>query len=529
MKENIKEFSRRDFIKYTGLGAAALTLPSYSNGCKGFTGANKRPNIIFIMSDDHAVNAVSSYGGILKEYAKTPNIDRIGSEGIRFEQSFCTNAICAPCRAVLLTGKYSHENGLLDNSDEFDGSQMTFPKLLQQNGYKTAMVGKWHLKTDPTGFDYWNVLPGQGDYYNPVLIEMGERKNHNGYVTDIITDTALNWMKGNPAEEPFCLLLHHKAPHRNWMPDKKHLHLFDDVDLPVPETFFDDYSTRSEAARHQTLSIIEDMNLHWDLKLKPGENTENLRGLERSWRNKLRRLDEDQMAAWNEKYDPLDRSFREANLSGEDLAVWKYQRYIKDYLRCIISVDENVGRVLDYLDEAGIADNTLIVYTSDQGFFLGEHGWFDKRFMYEESLRMPLLVRYPDRIKKGTVNSDMVVNLDFAPTFLDYAGVPVPEDMQGHSLRPVFEGNTPDDWRTSIYYHYYEYPAAHRVMKHYGIRTDRYKLIHFYDEIDEWELFDLQNDPNEMNNLYGNPEYSDIINKLKEELQELRVQYGDTG
>jgi arylsulfatase A-like enzyme len=409
-----------------------------------------------------------------------------------------------------LTGKYSHLNGLIDNAVKFDGSQQTFPKLLQKAGYETAMVGKWHLKTDPTGFDYWNILPGQGDYYNPAMIEMGERKKYTGYVTDIITDHALDWLKGRTGDKPFCLMYHHKAPHRNWQPGPKHLDLYEDTQIPEPATLFDDYEGRGRAAREQDMSIEKTMTKA-DLKLTAPKN-----------------LTPEQKAAWDAAYGPRNKAFEEAKLEGKDLVRWKYQRYMKDYLRCIASVDENVGRVLDYLDQAGLAENTIVIYTSDQGFYLGDHGWFDKRFMYEESLRMPLVVRYPKEIKPGSVNGDIVLNLDFGETFLDYAGVPVPADMQGRSLRPLLQGKTPKDWRTSMYYHYYEYPAVHSVKRHYGVRTQRYKLIHFYHDIDEWELYDLKTDPDELKNVYGDPKYADVVKELTAELKRLRAQYNDT-
>jgi arylsulfatase A-like enzyme len=504
----MKRQTRREFLKTLGLVAGACSvLPR--GICSGQTSARggKRPNIIFIMSDDHASHALSCYGSKIN---KTPNLDRIAAEGMRFENSFCTNSICAPCRAVILTGKYSHLNGVIDNAVKFDGAQQTFPKLLQQAGYETAIVGKWHLKTDPTGFDYWNVLPGQGVYYNPAMIEMGQRKKYTGYVTDIITDHALNWLKGRTGDKPFCLMFHHKAPHRNWQPGPGHLTLYDDRKIPEPDTLFDDYEGRGRAAKEQDMSIEKTMN-EADLKLTaPGG------------------LTAEQKAKWDAAYGPKNKAFEEANLQGQDLVRWKYQRYIKDYLRCIASVDENVGRLLDYLDKSGLAKDTVVLYTSDQGFYLGDHGWFDKRFMYEESLRMPLLVRYPREIRAGAVNEDIVLNLDFAETFLDYAGVSVPGDMQGRSLRPLLRGRTPANWHRSMYYHYYEYPAVHSVKRHYGVRTRRHKLIHFYNDIDEWELYDLKNDPDELRNVYSDPEYADVVKELKAELSRLRTQYGDT-
>jgi len=507
----MKKQTRREFLKTVGSvaasGAALSLLPSCASIGQTAGPKGKRPNIIFIMTDDHASHALSCYGSKIN---KTPNLDRLAKEGMLFENSFCTNSICAPCRAVILTGKYSHINGVIDNRKKFDGTQQTFPKLLQKAGYETAMIGKWHLKSDPTGFDYWNVLPGQGLYYNPVMREMGERKKYTGYVTDIITDHCLKWLKERRADKPFCLMYHHKAPHRRWEPGPKHLTMYDDVTMPEPDNLFDDYSNRGRAAKEQDMSIEKTMD-KIDLKLVAPRN-----------------LNSEQKNFWDAAYEPKNEAFRKANLKGKDLVRWKYQRYIKDYLRCIASVDDNVGRLLDYLDESGLARNTIVFYTSDQGFYLGDHGWFDKRFMYEESLRMPLLARYPKEIKAGSVNEDIVLNLDFGPTFLDFAGVGKPDDMQGGSIRRVLRGKTPRDWRTSMYYHYYEYPAVHSVKRHYGVRTQRYKLIHFYHDIDEWELYDLRKDPREMKNVYDDAAYADIIKDLKAELKRLRDELKDT-
>jgi len=519
-------------------GLSALTILVVLGGLGCSTGEqgtpqtsdSAQPNIIFIMSDDHAEQAISAYGS---ELVETPNIDRIANEGIRFNNSFVTNSICAPSRAVLLTGKYSSLNGLRDNRDEFDGSQQTFPKLLRAAGYETAIVGKWHLKTEPTGFDFWKILIGQGEYYTPVFKDVGGTAEYRGYVTDLITDFALDFLEKRDKKKPFCLLYHHKAPHRNWMPDVKHLQEYADRDLPLPETFYDDYQGRV-AAGAQDMRIA-DMYLSGDLKLHKeyyGEETgtggnRNAES-EQSWVRSYNRMTEEQKKAWDTHYTPINEEYREAKLKGNDLIEWKYQRYIKDYLRCIISVDENIGRVLDYLDQNDLAKNTLVVYTSDQGFYLGEHGWYDKRFMYEESLGMPLVVRHPATIPPGQTSDAMVLNLDFAPTLLDYAGVPVPSEMQGESFRPLLEGETPEDWRTSIYYHYYEYPHGwHEVKRHRGVRTERHKLIHFYNDIDTWELFDLQTDPNELNNVYGDPEYEEIQADLHAQLKTLRQQYKD--
>lgn len=469
-----------------------------------------RPNIIFIMSDDHAAHAVSAYGSRIN---RTPHIDRIAKEGIRFENCFCTNSICAPSRAVILTGKYSHLNGVRDNVVSFDGAQRTFPNILQEAGYQTAMIGKWHLKSDPMGFDYWNVLPGQGDYYNPDLIEMGEKKRHIGYVTDIITDIALDFLENRrDRSKPFLMMLHHKAPHRNWHPAPRHLHMYDDVTFPEPETLFDDYATRSRAAPEQEMTLRDHMRIEHDVKM--GDPPQ--------------RLNDEQREAWEAAYGPKREAFLKEKPEGDALVRWIYKRYMEDYLGCIAAVDENVGRFLDYLDESGLAENTVVVYTSDQGFFLGDHGWFDKRFMYEESLRMPLVVRYPGLIESGSVSDNIVSNLDFAPTFLELAGAKIPTEMQGNSLKNLLLDEYVEEWRQSLYYHYYEYPAVHMAKRHYGVRTRQYKLIHFYYDIDAWELYDLKKDPNEINNIYENPAYTDVVTALKTEIKRLQDLYGDS-
>ncbi|MFD0675850.1 MULTISPECIES: sulfatase family protein [unclassified Paenibacillus] len=457
-----------------------------------------RPNIVFIMSDDHAAHALSCYGSRINT---TPQIDRIANEGMRFDNCFCTNSICAPSRAAILTGLYNHLNGVKTLGDKLDGRQQTVAKLLQEDGYQTAIIGKWHLghggDADPTGFDYWNVLPGQGDYHNPTFIEMGEQKVYEGYVTDITTELSIDWLNKRDKNKPFFLMCHNKAPHRPWIPDEKHAHMYEDADIPEPETFNDDYSNRAAAASAARMRVDRDLSKK-DLKMDPPEG-----------------------------------------LTSEQLKSWKYQRYIKDYLRCIASIDDNVGRMLDWLEEQGIADGTIVIYTSDQGFFLGDHGWYDKRFMYEESLRMPFIIRYPREIKPGSVCEQMALNVDFAPTFLDYAGIPVPSNMQGASLRLLLQGVKPEDWRKSMYYRYWMHLGNHYVYSHYGIRTERYKLIYYYGEalgstgaIDEpkppeWELFDLHADPYEMNNVYHDPANTEVIRSLKEELHELRVQLQD--
>ena len=475
--------TRRELLRRMaklGAGAAAFWALRGTRASAG-PEAVRRPNLLFIMADDHAAYAISCYGSRINE---TPNIDRIAREGMRFANAFATNALCAPSRAVLLTGKYSHLNGQKTNGGRFDGSQPTFPKLLQQAGYQTAIVGKWHLGSDPTGFDYWNILPGQGSYWNPAMIEMGRQKKHEGYVTDIITDSALGFLKGRSPDKPFCLLVHHKAPHRNWQPDKSHANLYEDREIPEPETFNDDLATRASAASHARARILEDLTKS-DVKASPP-----------------------------------------ANLSPQELKKWKYQRFIKDYLRCVASVDDSVGRFLDFLDEQGLRQDTLVVYTSDQGFFLGDHGWFDKRFIYEQSSRMPLLARYPREIQPGSTNDQIVLNLDFAPTFLDFAGLPIPQDMQGASLRPLLRGQAPAGWRQSMYYHYYEYPGGHGVYRHCGVRTRRYKLVYYYGT-NEWELFDLEKDPRELRNVADDPAYAQTVEELKAELERLRLQYQD--
>ncbi len=467
-----------------------------------------RPNILFIFSDDHAYQSISAYDSIVN---KTPNLDRIANEGMRFDRAFVTNSICGPSRAVVLTGKYGHLNGFVRNGNTFNGHQQTVSKLLQQSGYETAVIGKWHLKSTPVGFDYYHVLIGQGPYYNPPMKTTDGPVNHVGYTTEIITDQALKYLKQRrDPDKPFFLMYQHKAPHRNWQPGPNEINNYNNETIPEPITLFDDYKGRTSAARNQEMTVKEHLT-RFDLKLDPPRN-----------------LTPEQLKVWNDAYDEKNAELEKLNLEGDDLIRWKYQRYVKDYLRCIDSVDKNVGRVLDYLEESGLAENTIVIYTSDQGWYLGEHGWYDKRWMYEESFRTPLMVRWPGKIKPGTVNTDMVMNLDFAQTFLDIAGADQPDDMQGASMKPVFEGNTPDDWRKSVYYHYYEFPGAHSVAKHNGVRTERYKLINFY-ENKEWELFDLKEDPNELNSVYDDPDYADIKKDLEVELQRLQEFYKDDG
>jgi len=489
------------------------------------------PNIIFIMTDDHAYQALSAYDDDL---ISTPNLDELAEEGMLFNQSFVTNSISAPSRATLLTGQYSHKNGVIDNMKSFDTSLVTFPRLLQDAGYQTAMIGKWHLKTEPQGFDYWKVLPGQGSYYNPDFIEMGENVRDTGYVTDLITDDVIDWIDQANQDEPFAVVYNHKAPHREWWPGPDHLNTFDDKEFPLPQTLFDEYKGR-KAAEQALMAIDSNMYLSSDLKVKPKYVKERglypdavHKGRYNLYNRKYNRMTDAQKEAWDKAYQDRQEEFRQKDLTGRDLVEWKYQQYMKDYLRCIASVDDNIGRLMDYLEKEGLEENTIVVYTSDQGFYLGDHGWFDKRFMYEQSLRMPLIVRYPEKVKAGSVNDDIVLNLDFAPTLLDYAGVEIPEQMQGRSMKPVLEGNTPDDWRDAMYYHYYEYPAWHGVKRHYGVRTDRYKLMHFYYDIDQWEFYDLKKDSLEMHNEIDNPEYQDEIERLKKIIDEKRQKFGDS-
>jgi arylsulfatase A-like enzyme len=475
-----RQFTRREAMALMGVlpaGTVARGLASLAFA----SDASRRPNVIFIMADDHASHALSCYGSHIN---RTPNLDRIARQGMRFENCFVTNSLCGPSRATLLTGKYSHANGYTVNERQFDGSQVTFPKLLQKAGYQTAIIGKWHLGSDPTGFDYWNILPGQGVYLDPEFIGMGVKKQVTGYVTDIITDATLNYLKGCDKNKPFCLLYHHKAPHRSWVPDAKHANLYENDPLPVPATFDDNYANRAAPAREQQMTIEKDLN-KTDLKQDPPPG-----------------------------------------LSGHELKGWKYRRFIQDYLRVIASIDDNVGRLLDYLEESGLARNTIVIYTSDNGFFLGDHGWFDKRFMYEESLRVPLLVRYPGVIKPGSTSRAFVSNADFAPTFLDYAGTPAPGDLQGRSLRPILEGRNPQSWRKSLYYHYYEFPQPHHVYPHIGVRTERYKLVYYY-TIKQWELFDLSKDPHELRSLYDDPAHSRTRAQLTAELRRLKEELKD--
>ncbi|MDD2330840.1 MAG: sulfatase [Bacteroidales bacterium] len=508
--------------------AIGLTLvPILVLSCKQDEQTDKKPvNILFIMSDDHSYQTISAYGHGLNS---TPNIDRIAREGVLFTNSFVANSLSGPSRACLLTGKHSIANGFTDNGTIFDGDQQTFPKLLQKAGYQTAIVGKWHLGSEPQGFDYWNILIGQGQYYAPRFIDNGDTTVVQGYATQVTADLTIKWLEEiRDTEKPFMLMMHNKAPHRPWQPDIQDLGAYDNTDFPLPPNFYDDYKGR-KAAELQEMSIAADMTLDRDLKM----------GFD--W---TARMSEPEREAWNTYYDSVQTEFEALHLSGNELAEWKYQRYMRDYLGCINSVDRNVGRVLDWLEENGLLENTIIIYTSDQGFYMGEHGWFDKRFMYEESFRTPLLVRMPEGIR-GTC-SELVQNIDLAPTFLDIANVPIPEDIHGMSMLPVLQGKTSGKHRDALYYHYHEFPAEHTVRKHYGIRDQRYKLIRFYDDgvpagnrrsikdhekagirFNDWELYDLKTDPSEMNNIYGKPGTRRVTRILRRKLEKMRQQYGE--
>jgi arylsulfatase A-like enzyme len=501
-------------LTFLGIGAAFPGLISCQKQ------AAKQPNIIYIMSDDHAYQAISAYGGILAKVAPTPNIDRIAVNGMRFNRCFVTNSLSGPSRATILTGQYSHINGFRDNYGQvkFDGRLTTFPKVLQKAGYQTAMIGKWHLGSDPTGFNYWDILPGQGVYYNPDFIDSTGRHQNSGYVTEIITEKTLKWLKKvKDSGKPFMVMMHHKAPHMAWDPGPNELGMYDNVTFPIPATLFDDYSNRGPAEHNQNMTIANTLSIDKDLKLSASPR---------------RGLDSAQQKLWNAEYGPKLEEFNKLNLKGCDLVIYKYQRYMEDYLACIAAVDKSVGAVLDYLKKNGLDKNTIVVYTSDQGFYLGEHGWFDKRWMFEESLKTPLIIQWPGVIKPGSVNNDMVSNLDFAETFIDIAGAAIPSQMQGQSFLPILKGQMQEHPRTAHYYHYYEAPSEHYVPRHYGITTDRYKLIHFYynmeNNIDNWELFDLQRDPNELVNVYNNPQYVAVKDSLHTELKKLMAKYKDS-
>ena len=519
-------------------------LITFLQGCNEASEIKTKPNILFIMSDDHAYQAISAYDDKL---IQTPNIDRIAKEGMLFNNACVTNSICAPSRAVILTGKHSHINGKIDNKSKFDDSQITFPQLFQKAGYQTAMFGKLHFGNNPKGFDDFLILPGQGNYINPQFLGKEKDTIIKGYVTDIITDLTLNWFKNKrDTSKPFLMMYLHKAPHRPWWPSTDKFAEFYGKEFPEPETLFDDYSGMGKAAKSAEMNILNHMQYMHDSKVYPStiekmgevepqieymrENGTIERPTPQRFYNPYGRADAEQKEKYDVVLNKISEDFKSnwPKMNDEEKMKWKYQRYMQDYLATISSVDDNVGRVLDYLEESGLDKNTIVVYTSDQGFYLGEHGWFDKRFIYNESFKTPLMIKWPNVINAGTTNKEMVQNLDFAQTFLEAAMIDIPNDMQGESLIPLLKGNS-DKWtRDAVYYHYYEYPSVHMAKRHYGIVNKEFKLVHFYYDIDEWELYDRLNDPNEVNNVYNNPDYKDVVEKLTQELKEMRIKYKDS-
>lgn len=556
----------KSLLSFAALSCIAATAQAQQKAAA----ATQRPNIVYIMCDDHAFQCISAYGSPISKLAPTPNIDRIAERGMRFDRAFVENSLSTPSRACLMTGLYSNQNGQRQLGEGIDTTRTFFTEQLQQAGYQTAVVGKWHMGCDPKGFDYYHIYNDQGQYYNPQYRGTdtdGKYIVEEGYSTDLTTDHALSFIEHRDASKPFCLLLHHKAPHRNWLANTKYFGMYDNVTFPMPETFYDDYETRGSAVRTQKMSVTKDMRWEQDFKVPEMLDTANADSWDSylSLMNEVNRMNPEQRIAWGKYYFPRNRRLLEARLTGKELDEWKYQNYIRDYMSVIKSVDESVGRVLDYLDSHGLTDNTIIVYTSDQGFYMGEHGWFDKRFMYEESLRTPLLIAYPGHIQPGTVCNKLVQNIDYAPTFLDLAGISKPKELPGRSLTPLFKaGDKVKGWRNSIYYHYYDYPTYHMVRKHDGVRTDRYKLIHFYGEggldavkenkyqcqpgtrehgcmtyltslgyfepkdsaVNYNELYDLQADPHELNNLYGKPGYEKITKQLQKQLTDYRKSIG---
>lgn len=552
----------KSLLSFAALSCIAATAQAQQKA----VAATQRPNIVYIMCDDHAFQCISAYGSPISKLAPTPNIDRIAQRGMRFDRAFVENSLSTPSRACLMTGLYSNQNGQRQLGEGIDTTRTFFTEQLQQAGYQTAVVGKWHMGCDPKGFDYYHIYNDQGQYYNPQYRGTdtdGKYIVEEGYSTDLTTDHALSFIEHRDTNKPFCLLLHHKAPHRNWLANTKYFGMYDNVTFPMPETFYDDYETRGSAVRTQKMSVTKDMRWEQDFKVPEMLDTANADSWDSylSLMNEVNRMNPEQRIAWGKYYFPRNRRLLEARLTGKELDEWKYQNYIRDYMSVIKSVDESVGRVLDYLDSHGLTDNTIIVYTSDQGFYMGEHGWFDKRFMYEESLRTPLLIAYPGHIQPGSVCNKLVQNIDYAPTFLDLAGISKPKELPGRSLTPLFKaGDKVKGWRNSIYYHYYDYPTYHMVRKHDGVRTDRYKLIHFYgagglDAVKENkyqrqpgtrehgcmtyltslgyfepkdsavnynELYDLQADPHELNNLYGKPGYEKITKQLQKQLNDYR-------
>jgi len=491
--------------------------------------AQQRPNIIFIMSDDHDNDAISAYN---KQFIQTPNIDRIAKEGMLFNKAFVGNSICAPARATLLTGQHSHKNGVTDNRTRFDSSKTTIAHLLSRAGYQTALIGKWHLHSYPAGFGFWRILPGMGQYFDTRMITMqGDTITEKGYSTDVITDDALQWLQQRDANKPFALFLHHKAPHRNFVPALRYLEDFHKRVFPEPSTLYNDTLGRGAAWHTQTMSILPDMRLCADLKIDPAfladipalkPDAEDIA----TYNAIMRRMPPEQLARYKEIYAERGRLVRDKKLSGKELLKYKYQWYMQDYLACIASIDESIGRVLDYLDKNALTNNTVVMYTSDQGFYLGENGWFDKRFAYDVSMSTPLLIRWPGRIEAGRVSNEMVQNIDFAPTLLDFTGSQVPDDMQGMSLLPILTDRMEKLRRKYLYYHYYEFVRDHTVIPHVAIRGEQYKLIYFY-TVNEWELYDLQKDPAEQRNLIHSSAHKQVIVELKSELKKLREEYGD--
>ena len=499
--------------------------------------AKKQPNIVCIFTDDHAFQAISAYGHPIAKLAPTPNIDRLASRGVLFTHAFVENSICTPSRATLLTGLYSHQHGQTLLGNRINYEKIWFVELLQKAGYKTSVFGKWHLNVDPKGFDYYDLLFDQGEYYNPGFRTPetnGKYIPEEGYATTLITDHAINWLKKNAnSEQPFCILVNHKAPHRNWMPDLHNIDLFSDVSFPEPPTLFDEYSTRGSQMQTQELTVANHLGYAFDLKVEELKDEPTLQYIKDSWPMAMNTLTKEQRAAWDRAYASQNKQFLANRPEGEDLIRWKYQRYIHDYCRTIRSVDDEVGRLIAYLEQKGELENTIIVYTSDQGFLLGEHGLYDKRFMYEESFRTPLIISYPPLIKAGTVCSELVQNIDYAPTFLEVAGLTVPGEMAGKSLVPLFKNGKAKNWRQELYYQFYDYPAVGMVRRHYGIRTDRYKLIHWYGEgygsdphIDSWELYDLKKDPTEVKNVYNSEKYRKVQQSMNKKLSTLRMEVG---
>ncbi|QDT10842.1 sulfatase [Planctomycetes bacterium K23_9] len=490
--------------------------------------AADRPNILFLFSDDHAVKSISAYGGSLAKVAPTPNIDRIAHEGAVFRNSFCANSICGPSRATILTGKHSHANGFMRNGNSFDAKQWTVAKELKASGYTTAVIGKWHLKSDPVGFDHWEILPGQGSYYNPDFLQMdGQRKRFDGYATDLTTDKAVAWLESRDADKPFFLMCQHKAPHRTFSPALRHLGDFDDVDIPEPDTLFDDYSNRSDLLAKNEMEIDRHFDWAYDVKIRKDERGDvKLPAPDRYGTPEYNRMNADQRKDWDAHFGPKNKEFladfRAGKLKHRDVVRWKYRRYMRNYLSTVKAVDESVGRMLKYVDDHGLADNTIVIYSSDQGFFLGEHGWYDKRWMFEESFRMPFIIRWPGVIDAGSQPRELIQNIDYAPTFLEAAQVEIPSAVQGRSLVPLLTGNT-NDWRESLYYAYYEL-GEHAVPQHFGVRTDRHKLIYF-PQADQWNLFDLKTDPQEMQSVHADPVYEDTRAALTAEYHRLRKMY----